>query len=432
MPKTQQLLDLFMKGVSDQAAKNKESEKRKALSGIVKSLSTLLGPQAGAPAPETAPGAPISPQAGPELMPGVNLPGATPMGPMSPTGVPPSPQIPGAPPGMGGGNMMDQVRQGLFPALEGAGDYAPEAVQMIHQLFGGELFKDHKADLTVAGPGSRVLGPSGEVVTDVPNRPTKPSFGVSENGWLTMVDETGVPKELKGVRPPKMVIEQMKGETARDVANIRGQFQVMSSKVRADAQKTVANIRTTQGAAINSPAKLYTHLTNKYLAGEISEEEKSVLNHLEPVIIKMGGLQMLLEAESGKVSNPAPWNELPEEERPPPEVKEEYSWWSRLMGMTPGGTGHEKPRSDLPAGTGEVPVHPAIRKGGGAGEPQGAPPKQQVELTIGGKKIRGSPPDNWPPDYTQKYLMKMDEARKSGADPKVLIQRMKEHGWILN
>lgn len=402
-----QMLELFMQGLSDQTAKNKEDAKRKALGGIVKSLAILLD-QGGAPqtpqTPNLPPGAAISPQGGPEILPGVNLPAPPQAGPMSPAISPGTPPVSPVGGGMDMASMMDKIRGGLFPALAGAGDYAPEAVGMIHQLFGGELFKqDTKPPFLEASPGTDIIDAKGNVIHSVPNKPGKPSFGVSPKGWLTLVNPDGTTQELEGVRPPEIVKEGMRGEAARDVATIRGKYSLMGAKVRANAQKAIQRMRERAGDKINSPSKLYTFLTQKYLSGELEEDEKAVLNHLEPVIIKMGGLQMLLEAESGKSSNPAPWNDLPEEEKPPQEVQEDYSWWRNILGNVAGGTGAEKPRPDLPGG--EAPVNPSIRK-----EEPKAPGKDRITLQgKDGKPIvaeRGPDGKYYTTINGQKYLVR--------------------------
>lgn len=437
----QDLLSIVLAGIQKGEKDAKEKERKKALANFITSLDTLSrGEQGEEKAPDLAPQVPQMPQPPEMPLPGPtspNLPlppdmsGFGQMSPMGPAPAPAGPLSGGVSPQispMAGGGQLERIRQGLFPALTQAGDYAPEAIQMIHNLFGTKLFGGEEAFGTVTPGGSVYSKTSGAITGQAPERASKPTYGVSPGGWLTVITPDGAggfdTKELVGVKPTDIVKEGMKGETARDVANIRGRYQLMSAQERAAAAKTVAQIRQTAGDKINSPAKLYTYLTQKWIDGTANVDEIAVLKHLEPVIIKMGGLQMLMEMETGKKSNVAPWESLPEEEQPDPEAAKEMGWWGSLFGKQGG----------------SVPTAPGVPPGTGKGPQQSITqetvtqdvPRARATLTFGGKAHKLTPP----PQYTEKQigntLLSVETAiKKKNKDPQAVMNILRQNGWTI-
>jgi len=114
-------------------------------------------------------------------------------------------------------NATPDMRRQLLTMMAGAGDYVPEAVDTVHKLFSGEPFKEEDKTFNHP-PGSVVTDKKGKVIMTVPDRAQKPSFGVSERGWLTTVYADGTTEEHVGVKPMQTSVEALK----QSGASLRG------------------------------------------------------------------------------------------------------------------------------------------------------------------------------------------------------------------
>ena len=339
------------------------------------------------------PSGPTPPAAGPS--PGMlNLQPPPPAGLMSPVG-------PAMPPGMplgAPGQDPNALRAGIMNSLaQTSGDYAPEAVAAIHSLFSVSPFKDTEGrDVYSAAPGSVVMDKKGRTLFKVPEK----------------ADEAGIKKAEIGagatVKAAKI------GAGSREAAaKIRGKWQYKSAVARANAARTVAKIRLTAGDRINSPAKLYTYLSQKFLDGTLQPAEKEILNHLEPVIIKMGGLQTLLDMQSGVSSNPPPWGGNEPAETPDPEVQQEVGWWGSLFNGAPGTT------------TPVVPA-PIAKKTPGKAAPAKAP-AVGPGFSIGGQKLTA--PTGYSDADIQMTMDSMQAKLKEGYSKDQLFEHLRKKGW---
>lgn len=346
-----------------------------------------------------------APAAGPS--PGMlNLQPPPPAGPMSPVG-------PGMPPGAPGQN-PNALRGGILQSLaQTSGDYAPEAVAAIHSLFSVSPFKDAEGrDVYSATPGSVVMDKKGRTLFKVPEKADEAGIKKAEIGAKSRVD---VAEIGAGSRE---AVADTNAASREAVAEIRGKWQYKTAAARTAAAKEVAKLRISAGDRINSPAKLYTYLAQKHVDDSLTGPEKDLLNHLEPVIIKMGGLQALLDMRSGVPSNPPPWGGK-EPAAPEPEVQKEVGWWGSLFGGAPAG--------GTPA-PGAAPVPAPIKKGAKApGKAAPAAATGGPGFSIGGQKLT-APAGHADADI-QMTMDSMQAKLKEGYSKDQLVEHLRKKGW---
>ena len=296
------------------------------------------------------------------------------------------------PPGAPGQN-PNALRAGIMNSLaQTSGAYAPEAVAAIHSLFSVSPFKDAEGrDVYSATPGSVVMDKKGRTLFKVPEK----------------ADEAGIKKAEIGAA------------SREAVAEIRGKWQYKTAAARTAAAKEVAKLRITAGDRINSPAKLYTYLAQKHVDDSLTGPEKDLLNHLEPVIIKMGGLQALLDMQSGVPSNPPPWGGK-EPAAPEPEVQKEVGWWGSLFSGAPA------PTAASPSAGPPVPA--PIKKGAKApGKAAPAAATGGPGFSIGGQKLT-APAGHSDADI-QMTMDSMQAKLKEGYSKDQLVEHLRKKGW---
>jgi len=160
-------------------------------------------------------------------------------------------------------------------------------------------------------------------------------------------------------------------------------------------------------------------LAQKHVDDSLTGPEKDLLNHLEPVIIKMGGLQALLDMQSGVPSNPPPWGGK-EPAAPEPEVQKEVGWWGSLFSGAPA------PTAASPSAGPPVPA--PIKKGAKApGKAAPAAATGGPGFSIGGQKL-AAPAGHSDADI-QMTMDSMQAKLKEGYSKDQLVEHLRKKGW---
>lgn len=387
VPRT--LADLFLRSYGARNVENTELDKRDALSTLLSGLAGLAQPRQETDVSIPEPGAAPAPG---KFFPEVPQPTTRTVRPS---------------------------RSEIFSgALQGAArsGYPTEAVNMVKSLFGDYL---KPSGTTKLGQGERLVEEdTGSMIAEGAPKTGKPSFGVSQNGWLTMVRDDGSTEEFVGIKPRDVTIQGMRGETARDVANIRADATVASAEIKAAAAKVVAGLKE-QGARVDSPAKLFTHLVQKWQNGEATAEDKAVLDYLAPIIKKQGTLQFLLEQEGGG-SAPPPWSDAPAP-APKAQPEEEIGWLRQMLNTITGkGAGPETPKP----GAAGPPVPP--------GTERPARGKRVLDLTAGGKNMKILVPEHLSDDDVARVGQDFLNALKEGKPLDKLMGRLEQYGFVVD
>jgi hypothetical protein len=337
------LTTYFFKGLDEAKSDRVKKETSKAMKELMSSLSVLLdspkpSPEAETPAPAPAPDAPqgwTPPMALPTAAagqivfggPSAPVPGVTAPAPMPTAAMPAPPQ--GA--GLAEPSAQDTLQKGIFQAIANTGDYVPEAVGLVNKLFGNDFFDPGKKELYAHAPGSVVTDRTGKVLFSVPNKPVRPSFGVSERGWLTTVEEDGKALEHVGVRPMQTEVQTLKNKGAVAAAEARERIARVMAEGRMDQERLrQAGARSLVKykidlASASDPKTIqhyYVQLLNAYSVGKADEDDIMMMEYLRPIVEKQGILGTLLQSQDREMPAPAapPWKE-PAAPAPPAPAK---------------------------------------------------------------------------------------------------------------
>jgi len=432
----------FMKGFEEERQFKKSEETRKAkakaLQDVLKNISMLMEPQAQtstsfpdipAPAPGGMPPvtlgtpAPAAPSIGAPPLPGAAPPAA------APSFFQPPPAVPVTTTNMVTPDRQEVLR-GALKALGGS-EYAPETAKDVHALMPDWFKPDQKKVV-----GGKLIDESGKVVAEGHE---KPSFGVSENGWLTTVHTDGTIQEHPGIKPMQTTVQEMRGKTAEAVAGIRKLQGDAANEARIKAAKIVAQGGVDRVAAAAKYAKdltrykldrkdaqdpktvaaYYVKLLQEYQAGDADEDDITMMEYIRPIVEKQGLLGMLMQG-GGEMPAPAsvPWKkgEAPDE-KPAPEPKK--GWYDKLFGG--------KPEADSDA----VPVPEPIRKGAPELPAKKGPGAPKVSggggFSIDGTKVLA--PEGHTDTDIKMVMDSMQKKMKEGHSKAKLLGILKDKGW---
>jgi len=436
----------FMQGFEEERKLKKSEEvrknKAKALQDVLKSISTLMEPHT-----ETSTSLPDIPAPSPGGMPPVTLgvpPGAPPSvgGAPGGYGAPPAPAAPSffAPPPAAPVTTTNtvapdrqEVLRGALAAL-GRSEYAPETSSAVHALM-PDFFKPPQTKVV----GGRLVDESGKVVAEGGG---KPSFGVSEAGWLTTVSPDGTVEEHVGTYPMQTSVAGINAQSREKTAGIAAE----AGKLRGDAAnaakiraaeivakggidrvaaagkyaRDLAKFKIDQKAAQDpkTVAAYYVKLLQAYNAGEADEEDITMMEYIRPIVEKQGLLPMLMQG-GGQMPTPAeaPWKKGEEPPEAAPIVKEK-GWYERLFGGKPDATAdpvpeqiRKGPAPALPAKKG--PGTPKVSGGGG--------------FSIDGTKVLA--PEGHTDADIKMVMGSMQKKMKEGHSKAKLLGILKDQGW---
>ena len=402
--------------------------------------SGAVAPPPGAPPAGVTPGAAPG---GPAVTPGPGMLNLQPPAPAaSPSAGPVSPRIPvpeaGSPEHAEATrvgkealeNATPDMRRQLLQMMANAGDYVPEAVDTIHKMFSGEPFKEEDKTFNHP-PGSVVTDKKGKVLLTVPERRQKPSFGVSEKGWLTTVHDDGTVEEHVGVKPMQTSVEALRqsGASLRgDAANaariraaeIAAQGGIdrvkMAAKYAKDLTKFKLDAKDAQDP--KTVAAYYVKLLQSYQAGEATEEDITMMEYVRPIVEKQGLLPMLLQGggEMAPRADP-PWIDPAIPQEAPPEKK---GIWGTLFGGKPeaspaGPAPVPEPIARTPKGPGKAPRAPAAAGGPG--------------FSISGQKLTA--PGGFSDADIQMTMTSMQKKLKEGYSKDQLVEHLRKKGWMV-
>lgn len=399
--------------------------------------SGAVAPPPGAPAPGvTAPAG----QAGPAVTPPAPGPGMLNLqpppsaGPISPRISVPEPGTPDHAKAVSVGkaaldNATPDMRRQLLTMMSNAGDYVPEAVDTIHKMFSGEPFKEQDKMFNHP-PGSVVTDKHGKVLLKVPDREQKPSFGVSERGWLTTVHADGTVEEHVGVKPMQTSVEALKqsGATLRgDAANtariraaeIAAQGGIDRVSMAAKYAKDLTRFKLDKKAA-QDPKTIgayYVKLLQSYQAGEATEDDITMMEYVRPIVEKQGLLPMLLQG-GGEMpaATPPPWK--PGDAAPAPAAApEKKGLWNSLFGGKP------------EAGAPPVPTPIAKTPKGPPRNPAKAPGADGPGFSISGQKLTA--PGGFSDADIQMTMTSMQKKLKEGYSKDQLVEHLRKKGWMV-
>jgi len=402
---------------------------------------------AGGAPPGVTPAAPSGAGAVTPGMPGpgaLNLQPPPPAGPMSPVAPGGAPSIPVPAPGspdhakavsVGKAALEnatpDMRRQLLKMMADTPGDYVPEAIDAVHKLFSGDPFKEEDKTFNHP-PGSVVTDKKGKVLLTVPDRAQKPSFGVSERGWLTTVHADGTVEEHVGVKPMQTSVEALKQSGAAlrgDAANaariraaeIAAQGGIDRVKMTAKYAKDLTKYKLDQKNA-QDPKTIgayYVKLLQSYQAGEATEEDITMMEYVRPIVEKQGLLPMLMQG-GGELAPRAdpPWIDpaIPQE-APPPKKGVLSSAYGALFGG--------KPEAASPAAGSPVPetiAKPPRGPGKAPASPAGGP-----GFSIGGQKLTA--PSGHSDADIKMTMDRMQAKLKEGYSKDQLVEHLRKKGW---
>jgi hypothetical protein len=332
------LTKFFFKGMEEASTERKKKEMNRAMKGLIDSLSVLIEPPkkeeapaepAAAPGPEapawTPPELAGAPQVQPPMAPvpvaqtmfgGPSIP--VPQAPMIPPAPPPTAAMPAPAAGAPRVSPQDSLRSGIFQAIGNAGDHIPEAVALVNKLFGNDFFEGDKKDLYGFAPGTRVTDKAGNVLFTVPDKPTKPSFGVSERGYLTTVNGDGSTEEHVGVRPMQTEVANIRNRGALAAAEARERVAREMAEGRLDLERlrqagarslTKYKVDLAATADPKTVQHYYVQLLNDFSTGNADEDDIVMMEYLRPIVEKQGILGTLLQSQNGEMPGPAraPW-----------------------------------------------------------------------------------------------------------------------------
>jgi|GEM_PF-4117307 len=421
----------FLKGFEEERQFKRSEETRKAkakaLQDVLKSISTLMEPQAQTstsfpdiPAPTPGPGVPplsMPQQAAPTIgAPAIGVP------PAAPSFFNPPPAAPVTTTNMVTPDRQEVLR-GALKAMGGV-DYTPEVATSVHALL-PDWFKPSQNKVV----GGKLIDEAGEVVAEGKD---KPSFGVSPAGWLTTVYPDGTTQEHVGVKPMQTTVQGMRGESAEKVAGIRKLQGDAANAARIKAAEIVA-----QGGISREAAKAkyrrdllkygmdlkaeadpktiqhyYTRLLNSYSLGEADENDIAMMEYLRPIVEKQGILGMLLQGGEGGPAGatPPPWK--PNVTPPPATVEKKPGFFERIFGS-------EK-EAPAPASPGApAPTAPALKKGSKGESEHG--------FTYGKTKLVS--PKGMTNADIKAAMDGFQKKLKEGYSEEQLIRHLKKKGW---
>ena len=443
----------FMQGFEEERKLKKSEEvrktKAKALQSVLQSISTLMEPQE-----QSSTSFPDIPAPSPGGMPPVTLgspPGAPPSvgGAPGGYGAPPAPAAPSffAPPPAAPVTTTNtvtpdrqEVLRGALKALGGA-EYAPETASSIHALM-PDFFKPSQTKVV----GGKLVDESGKVVAEGMD---KPSYGVSEAGWLTTVHPDGTVQEHVGTKPMQTTVQDMRGKTAENVQSMRGKTAEAVAGTRKlqgdaanDAKIRAAEIVAQGGidrvAAAGKYAKdlakfkidakdkqdpktvaaYYVKLLQGYNAGDSTEEDITMMEYIRPIVEKQGLLPMLMQG-GGQMpaAAEAPWKKGEEPPAAAPIVKEK-GWYDKLFGGKPAADADPVPEQ-IRKGT--APALPA-KKGAGTPKVSGG-----GGFSIDGTKVLA--PEGHTDADIKMVMGSMQKKMKEGHSKAKLLGILKDQGW---
>jgi len=443
----------FMQGFTEERKLKKSEEvrktKAKALQDVLKSISTLMEPHE-----ESSTSFPDIPAPSPGGMPPVTLgtpPGAPPSvggAPGGGYGAPPAAAPAAGPPSFFApppaapvtttktvAPDRQEILRGALKALGGA-EYAPETAKDVHALM-PDFFKPTQTKVV----GGKLIDEDGKVIAEGHE---KPSYGVSEAGWLTTVHPDGTVQEHVGTKPMQTSVAGINATSREKAAGIAAE----AGKLRGDAAnaariaaaKIVAQGGIDRVAAAAKYAKdltrykldrkdeqdpktvaaYYVKLLQAYQADDADESDIQMMEYLRPIVEKQGLLGALLQGGGEMPAKAeAPWEGKGPKPPAPAAVEPEKGWYQKLFGGKPDAN--------------TAPVPEPIKKGAPA-----LPAKKGAEapkvsggggFTIGGQKVLA--PEGHSDADIKMAMTSMQKRMKEGHSKEKLLGILKKQGWTV-
>lgn len=340
-------------------------------------------------------------------------------------------ELPAAGQPSAGGDPFNQRVAGILNAVAGS-EYPAQSIAATDKLFGPIPVKEEGKDIYDHAPGSTVTDKHGKILFKVPDKPGKPSLGVSEKGWLTIVHEDGTQQELVGIKPMQTTVAAINAESRKlsateaaaarvEAARILAQGGVDREQMKAIAAKSLTKFKfdLAKQADPKTVAHYYVQLLEAYRSGEADQGDILMMEYLRPIVEKQGMLGMLLQGGEGGAAKPSgpPWK--PAAPPTPPVEEKKGSIFSFL------GLGDSTPAPAAPAAP--TAATPAVPKAAVKGVPKA---ESGGGFTAGNVKLTA--PSGTSNADVKTTMDSYNAKIKAGYSPKELHDHLRKKGWKVN